>query len=67
LIDTKEKNITNKQLHHKSDHTVFEGMTTLAGPQTVICGGHLAYDNGKLNTKGMKGRYLRRSGFKMFF
>jgi len=59
----KKSTLTNKQLHHKSDHTVFERMTTLASPQTVICGGHLAYDNGKLNTEGMKGRYLKRSGF----
>ena len=59
IWQNKKETIANKNLHHKSDHTVFEGMEIGAKPQTVICGGHIAYEKGKLNTEGMKGRYLK--------
>ena len=61
VIWQKEKSIiTNSQLHHKSDHTVFEGIPLGARPKTVICGGLVAFDNGKVNTDGLKGRFLKR-------
>ncbi len=62
VIWKKEKTIiTNSQLHHKSDHTVYEGMAVGAHPQTVICGGRVAFDKGTLNTDELRGKYLKRS------
>jgi len=55
------KNISNKELHHKSDHSIYEGFKIKAQPATVICKGIVAYDKGKLNINGLKGRYLKRN------
>jgi len=61
VIWGKEKSIiTNSQLHHKSDHTVYEGMPIGAMPKTVICGGQIAYDKGILYVERLRGKYLKR-------
>ncbi len=62
LVIWENKNILikNQWLHHKSDHSIYQGIKLKIKPQTVIVNGILAYHKGLLYTDKLKGRYLKR-------
>jgi len=58
-----ERTITQADLHHKVDYTIYEGMTVTGGPRTVLLRGETIVDRGDYTgTRGF-GQFLPRAKF----
>ncbi|MBI5219143.1 MAG: dihydropyrimidinase [Bacteroidia bacterium] len=55
-----ERKITAKTHHSQCDTNIYEGIKTKGAPAFVIARGRVVYENGTLNTDGVKGNYLFR-------
>ncbi len=53
--------ISAKTHRHNVDTSIFEGFATTGGPATVVAGGKVRYEDGKLDVEPGAGRFIRRS------
>jgi len=61
IWNPKVKNvISSKTQHQHCDYNIYEGFKTIGAPEIVIVGGKIAYALGKIKTKGLMGKYLKR-------
>ncbi|MFB9134547.1 dihydropyrimidinase [Vibrio sp. AK197] len=62
-----QKTISSQTHYSKIEHSIFEGMTVNGMPDTTICAGKIAWQQGSLKTAPGDGQYVKRSPYAGYY